>query len=36
MPVSSLVSELYRFLGAQGNDNKGQIGLMYLYDQEPL
>ena len=36
MPISSLVSELYRFLGAQGNDNKGQIGLMYLYDQEPL
>lgn len=36
MPISSLVSELYRFLGAQGNAKKGQIGLMYLYSQDPL
>lgn len=36
MPVSSLVTELYRFLGAQGNSDKGQIGLMYLYKQDAL
>ena len=36
MPVSSLVTELYRFLGAQGNSDKGQIGLMYLYKQNAL
>ncbi|MBT4588215.1 MAG: NAD(P)-dependent oxidoreductase [Rhodospirillaceae bacterium] len=36
MPVSSLVSELYRFLGSQGDGDKGQIGLMYLYKQDAL
>lgn len=36
MPVSSLVTELYRFLAAQGNGDKGQIGLMYLYKQDAL
>ena len=36
MPVTSTVTELYRFLGAQGNGDKGQIGLMYLYKQDAL
>jgi 3-hydroxyisobutyrate dehydrogenase len=36
MPVSSLVSDLYRFLGSQGDGDKGQIGLMYLYKQDAL
>ena len=36
MPVTALVTELYRMLGAGGNANKGQIGLMWLYKQEAL
>ena len=36
MPVTSTVTELYRFLDAQGNGDKGQIGLMYLYKQDAL
>ena len=36
MPVTALVTELYRMLGANGDANKGQIGLMYLYKQEAL
>ncbi|MBT7957505.1 MAG: NAD(P)-dependent oxidoreductase [Rhodospirillaceae bacterium] len=36
LPVTSTVTELYRFLGAQGNGDKGQIGLMYLYKQDAL
>jgi 3-hydroxyisobutyrate dehydrogenase len=36
MPVSSLVSDLYRFLVSQGDGDKGQIGLMYLYKQDAL
>tara|TARA_B100000315_G_scaffold52291_1_gene46647 strand:+ start:2698 stop:3579 length:882 start_codon:yes stop_codon:yes gene_type:complete len=36
LPVTSTVTELYRFLGAQGNGDKGQIGLMYLYKQDVL
>jgi 3-hydroxyisobutyrate dehydrogenase len=36
LPVTSLVTELYRFLGSEGNGDKGQIGLMYLYKQDAL
>jgi len=36
MPVTALVTELYRMLGANGDANKGQIGLMYLYKQDAL
>lgn len=36
MPISALTTELYRYLAAQGDANKGQIGLMYLYVQDPM
>lgn len=36
MPVSALVQQLYRQLIAEGNADKGQIGLMWLYRQAPL
>ena len=36
MPVTALVTELYRMLNAQGDAAKGQIGLMWLYAQEAL
>jgi len=36
MPIAALTTELYRYLGAQGHANKGQIGLMHLYVQEAL
>jgi len=36
MPVTNLVSGLYRKLQAQGDGGKGQIGLMWLYAQEAL
>ena len=36
MPVTALVQQLYRQLIAAGRRDKGQIGLMWLYKQEPL
>jgi 3-hydroxyisobutyrate dehydrogenase len=36
MPVTDLVAGLYRKLQAQGDGGKGQIGLMWLYAQQPL
>ena len=36
MPISATVQQLYRQLIATGNYDKGQIGLMWLYKQEPL
>ncbi len=36
MPVGNLVQSLYQLLNAQGGDDKGQIGLMWLYQQEAL
>lgn len=36
MPVANLVQSLYQLLNAQGGDDKGQIGLMWLYQQEAL
>ena len=36
MPIAALTTELYRYLGAQGHADKGQIGLMHLYIQEAL
>ena len=36
MPVTALVQQLYRQLIADGDRDKGQIGLMWLYKQEPL
>lgn len=36
MPVTALVQQLYRQLIAAGDADKGQIGLMWLYQQKPL
>ena len=36
MPVTALVQQLYRQLLANGDGEKGQSGLMWLYKQEPL
>lgn len=36
MPVTSLVTSLYRLLIAQGHEETGQIGLMRLYADGPL
>ncbi len=36
LPVTNLVSDLYKKLDAQGDGGKGQIGLMWLYAQKPL
>ena len=36
MPIAALTTELYRYLSAQGDADKGQIGLMHLYVQESL
>lgn len=36
MPVTALVQQLYRQLIADGDADKGQIGLMWLYRQTPL
>lgn len=36
MPVTALVQQLYRQLIAQGDADKGQSGLMWLYKQRPL
>ena len=36
MPVTRLVADLYRELEKRGHGGKGQIGLMWLYAQEPL
>ncbi len=36
MPVTALVQQLYRQLIAQGDADKGQSGLMWLYKREPL
>jgi len=36
MPVTALVQQLYRQLIAQGDADKGQSGLMWLYKQQPL
>ena len=36
MPISSLTTQLYRYLDAQGEASKGQIGLMRLYIRESL
>ncbi len=36
MPVSAVVQQLYRRLIADGDADKGQIGLMWLYRQGPL
>ena len=36
MPVTALVQQLYRHLIADGDRDKGQIGLMWLYKQKPL
>ena len=36
MPVTALVQQLYRQLIAQGDADKGQSGLMWLYKQHPL
>lgn len=36
MPVGNLVQSLYQLLNAQGGQDKGQIGLMWLYQQQAL
>ncbi|NQU69911.1 MAG: NAD(P)-dependent oxidoreductase [Rhodospirillales bacterium] len=36
MPVANLVQSLYQLLNGQGGQDKGQIGLMWLYQQEKL
>jgi 3-hydroxyisobutyrate dehydrogenase and related beta-hydroxyacid dehydrogenases len=36
MPIASLTTQLYRYLDAQGEASKGQIGLMRLYVRESL
>ena len=36
MPVTALVQQLYRQLIANGDADKGQSGLMWLYKQRPL
>ncbi len=36
MPVTALVQQLYRQLIANGDADKGQSGLMWLYKQKPL
>ena len=36
MPVTALVQQLYRHLIANGDANKGQSGLMWLYKKTPL
>lgn len=36
MPVTALVQQLYRLLIANGDHEKGQSGLMWLYRQGPL
>lgn len=36
MPMSALVQQLYRQLIANGDAERGQIGLMWLYRQEPV
>ena len=36
MPVSALVQQLYRQLIANGDAERGQIGLMWLYRQDPV
>jgi 3-hydroxyisobutyrate dehydrogenase len=36
MPVANLVQSLYQLLNAQDGQDKGQIGLMWLYQQEPV
>ena len=36
MPIAALTTELYRYLSAQVDADKGQIGLMHLYVQESL
>lgn len=36
MPVTALVQQMYRQLIAQGDADKGQSGLMWLYKQGPL
>lgn len=36
MPVANLVQSLYQLLNAQGAQDKGQVGLMWLYQQEAL
>ena len=36
MPVTALVQQLYRQLIADGDADKGQSGLMWLYKQTPL
>jgi 3-hydroxyisobutyrate dehydrogenase-like beta-hydroxyacid dehydrogenase len=36
MPVSALVQQLYRQLIANGDAERGQIGLMWLYRQQPV
>lgn len=36
LPVTALVQQMYRHLIANGDADKGQIGLMWLYRQEPL
>lgn len=36
LPVTALVQQMYRQLIANGDADKGQIGLMWLYKQQPL
>jgi 3-hydroxyisobutyrate dehydrogenase len=36
MPVANLVQSLYQLLNGQGGQDKGQIGLMWLYQQKEL
>ena len=36
MPINALVQQLYRQLIANGDSDKGQIGLMWLYKQGPI
>ena len=36
LPLANLALSLYQLLVAQGHTDKGQIGLMWLYAQEPL
>ena len=36
MPVAGLAQSLYQLLVTQGDTEKGQIGLMWLYAQEAL
>ncbi len=36
LPVTALVQQMYRHLIANGDAEKGQIGLMWLYQQKPL